>query len=324
MSDELTERTPLKLPRGTSATVDILAGNKRPLSQSQLVSAAGEAVRTAVAATCLWDADAWLGDYRYVVFNTSPKKHVDVFVQLWSEPGEPTLCEVCSGQFNNSTARWLPADLEDKLQRVGFSLPRRSEKRPGPQNYARHVTIRNRKEVASVAKTVLELFHDAFGYRGLTPIDVRVEYGSRAQERPVYSSFRPEDICKIASVLGYSADVVTSEGDEEATIELRKGSLRAEVILGDRVEGEKLYASGIVGSGRVPDRAKAGARHALKPYGLGRQPKVWRLGVMLNFEGGVTIDWVAGRIEHAMQLIARESRDEKRSRVRRLPAPRVH
>jgi hypothetical protein len=74
----------------------------------------------------------------------------------------------------------------------------------------------------------------------------------------------------------------------------------------------------------VPAAEKAGAQHALKPYRLGRQPKIWRLGVMLNFGGGVTIDWVAGRLVHAMDLVARPGRAQKRSGVKRLRPHKIH
>jgi hypothetical protein len=320
----LTERTPLKIPRGATATVEILAGNNHPLTRSELIAAAGEPVRTAISGTCLWDLDAWLGDYRYVVFSTSPKKHVDVFIQLWSEPGEPAIWQICSGQFDKLTASWLPKDLGDRAERLGFSLGNRSQETNQPQNYSKHVTIRKR-DVASIAQTVLELFHDLFGYRGLTTLGVRIEYGTRAAERPVYSSFTPEDICKIASGIGCSAEIVAgSQGARTCAIALRKGRVRAEVILGDREKDRRLYASGIVGASNVPALVRAGAQHALKRYGLGGQRKQWRIGVTISFEGGVTTDWVAGRIRSAMDLIAQTNRDSEASKKARLPSRKVH
>jgi hypothetical protein len=319
----LTTGTPLKIPRGATATVQILEGNSRPLTRSQLIAAAGEPVRTVIGATCLWESDAWIGDYRYVVFNICPEKRVDVFVQLWSEPDAPARWEVCSGQFNRATARWLPKDLGEKLRRLGFSLPDASEG-AGPQNYARNATIRGLTDVAAAAETVLALFHDLFGYRGLTPIDVSVEYGTRAEERPVYSSFTPGDICKIAAAVGCSARVVGMTDDEGAcAIEVRKGRVRAELLLGDRAEDQRLYASGLLGSSEVPSDAKTGAGKALKPYRLGRQPKAWRLGITLHFEGGVTAEWVAGRIAYGMNLIGRTIRGRRKSSVRK-PLRAIH
>jgi len=40
-----------------------------------------------------WD----VGDYRFLVLDFSPKKNVGLYVQIWTEPGEPVLIEACSG-----------------------------------------------------------------------------------------------------------------------------------------------------------------------------------------------------------------------------------
>jgi hypothetical protein len=305
------ERSAIFVPSGLAGTRKILAGNKRRLTRAELHQKAGEAIREGVAGACLWPPDARLGDYRFVVFAIMPAKGVDVFVQLWSEPDGPVEWEVSSGQFNDKTAAWMPKDLDARLRPLGFTLPDRSASRDEePQNYSQEVTIRTRRDVTRVTRAVLNILHDVFGYRGLKAIDVTLVSEGRAEDQPVYSAFTPAEICKIAARVGCSAKVAADDTIDEGTctIRLRKRRSRAEMVLGDRADGgadgEELYASGFVGASVVSSEANAGVRRALRRERRPLRPTHWRVGVTMHFDGGVTAEWVAKRIEHGMRLAA--------------------
>ena len=94
---------------------------------------------------------------------------------------------------------------------------------------------------------VLDIFHDAFNYRGLVPIDVEVVFGGRASEEFVYRSFAPQEIAEIAAGLRYRAQVQQSGGgaDRATSLLLRKGSTVAEVVLGDPTDDSNMYSFGL-------------------------------------------------------------------------------
>ena len=154
------------------------------------------------------------------------------------------------------------------------------------------------RDAERMAHLVIDIFYDAFDYRGLVPIDVQVVFDGRASEEAVYNSFTPAEIAQIATRQGYAAQVLPADaqGDATATIALRKGTAVAQVVLGDRDEASNLYASGFVGSLVVPEAAKRGGRKALHRQ-LRVRPNAWRVGVTLSFDGGVTAEWVGRRLD---------------------------
>jgi hypothetical protein len=294
----------ITMPRLGTATSQIFESNQRPLSRRQLHQKAHGLVADAVAATCLWDRSTVppLGDYHSVVFNATPARNVGVYVQLWSLPDAPVLVEVSSGSQHSPSKRWLSPDLPARMERIGFEVGRLG-------NYQREFRIRSKRDVERMAHRVIDIFYDAYDYRGTVPIDVQVVFDGRASETFVYDSFTPAEIARIATGLGCAARILPAnvQADATATIVLRKGAALVEVVLGDRAEDSNLYASGFVGSPVVPAAVKRGARTALR-RGPRLRPDAWRVGVTLSFEGGVTAEWVRQRLEYGMKLVAATTR----------------
>ena len=289
------------MPRFATATSQILESNRRPLSRRQLHRKAHGRVAEAVAATCLWDRDEVpsLGDYHSVVFNATPARNVGVFVQLWSLPDAPVLVEVSSGAEHVPSKRWLSPDLPARMERMGFEVGHLG-------NYQRKFRVRSMRDVERMAHRVIDIFYDAFEYRGTVPIDVQVVCDGRASEEVVYDSFTPVEIAQIATGLGYDARILppSPQADATATVALRRGAVVAEVVLGDRADDSNLYGSGLVGSPVIPAAAKRGARGALRRGKVRLHPDAWRVGVTLSFDGGVTAEWVGRRLEYGMELVA--------------------
>jgi hypothetical protein len=181
-------------------------------------------------------------------------------------------------------------------------------------SYHRELRIGSIRDIERVALLVLDIFHDAFNYRGVVPIDVEVVYGGCASEEFVYSSFTPREIAGIAAELGFNARILDSGRNDHrtATIELRKGTTIAEVALGDPTDDSGTYASGFLGSRLIPAASRRGARIALRRDQPAVRPKAWRVGVTRWFEGGVTTEWVARRIASGMELVAKTAREARR------------
>ena len=64
----------------------------------------------------------------------------------------------------------MPDDLAAKLRPFGLKLPSRRGRDPEPANYARTVKIESARDLARVARAILDIFYNVFGYRGLTPM----------------------------------------------------------------------------------------------------------------------------------------------------------
>ena len=301
------------MPRRASATSQILESNQRSLSRRQLYRKMHGLVADAVAATCLWDRRAVppLGDYHSVVFNTTLARNAGVFVQLWSLPDAPVLLEVSSGAEHLPSKRCLSPDLPARMARLGFEIGHAG-------NYQREFWMRSMRDVERMAHRVIDIFYDAYDYRGTVPIDVQAVCDGRASEEVVYDCFTPADIARIATRLGYAARILPAgpQADATATVALRKGAAVAEVVLGDRVEESNLYGSGFVGSNVLPAAAKRGARTALRRGKPRLRPDAWRVGVTLSFDGGVTAAWVGQRLEYGMELVAATTRGTRGRAVR--------
>jgi hypothetical protein len=242
------------------------------------------------------------------MFKARPARNVAVFVQVLSVPGAPVLVEVSSGAEHRPSKRWLSPDLPARMERMGF--------RPGHSgSYQRELRIRSMRDAERMAHLVIDIFYDAFDYRGMVPIDGRVVFDGRAAEEVVYHSFTPAEVAQIATGLGYAARILPASPQEDATatVALRKGAAVAEVVLSDRDEDSNLYASGFVGSVVVPAAAKRGGRKALHRAQRRVRPNAWRVGVTLSFDGGVTAEWVGRRLEYGMRLIATTTRKTRSS-----------
>jgi hypothetical protein len=290
------------LPRHAAATSEILPSQRRPLTKQQLHQKADANVAEAIALACLWeDKDGVpFGDYRSATFHIHPSKAVDVFVRFFTWPSGTAVMLLSSGAEDLPTRRWLPADLPERMKTLGFEM--------GPESghYERELTIRSRRDVERTARLVVDIVHDAFNYRGLVPFDVRVASEGRATEDFVYTSFGPEEIVRIAAKLGYRARVVQANGqnDATATVELHKGKAAAEVTLSGPCEIPGQYTSGFLGSPSVSRAAMRGVRNALRRDRARLRADAWRVGVTLYFEGGVTAEWLALRIQAGMQLVS--------------------
>src|SRR4030095_16897967 len=208
------------MPRVATATSQILERNQRPLTRGQLHRKAVAHVAEAVAATCLWDrsTEPPLGDYHLAAF-VATLGGVVVTVTVKSWPDMPALMEVSSVAEDRRSQPSSP-DVLRTMKAIGFTLDSRSG------HYRRELRARSIRDVERTALLVLDIFHDAFNYRGLVPIDVEVDFGGRASEAFVYMGFAPQEIANIATQLGYSAQVVQPSADDApaVTIVLRKGS----------------------------------------------------------------------------------------------------
>jgi hypothetical protein len=295
------EGTPrLVIPPDTDATFEIVRRRKRPMSRALLHARAHEAVTDLIWATCRWGRRDWsLDDYRFLVFSTDPSGDVHLYVQFWSEPQEAVIWEVSSGRWNPPADKVMAGAPTEYVERLGFAIGGQAE------NFQREIRIRRHRDAAQAARVVLDIFHDAFGYRGLTPIAGQLVSDSRGDLQRVHDSFTPEDLCKTAARLGWTPRLhedVDREDDGPVVIDLHRGQARAQIVLSARVPGERLYQSALVDVGDPLPPDEAATRVALQgtPELLEHAPM--RVGRALHFAGGVTADWLLTQVAAALRM----------------------
>ena len=298
------------VPRGMTGDKIILEGNRRRLSRADMHRKIGHRIRAVLAEACSWKGDEPPGDHRFVIFSMDPAEDVNVFIQFWSEPNDVVDWEVSSGEFHGPTAAWMPDDLAAKLRPFGLKLPSRRGRDPEPANYARTVKIESARDLARVARAVVDIFYNVFGYRGLTPIEVHLDSEGEAEYEAVYQAVTPDIICKIARRAGCTATIA----DEDAApgtslIRLRRKGVAADVVLADDV-GDGRYKSGFVGTPNVPRGLKRVAGAAVREQLPGLKPDAWRVGTTLMFDGGVTPKWIEKRLRQGLSLIPRPASRE--------------
>lgn len=293
------------VPRGMVGDKTILEGNRRRLSRADMHRKIGHRIRAVLAEACSWKGDEPPGDHRILALTINPTEGVQVYVQFWSEPDDVVEWEVSSGEFDEPTAAWMPDDLATKLKPFGLKLPSKRGPNPEPANYARTVKIESARDLARVARAVVDILYNVFGYRGLTPIEVHLGSEGEAQYEAVYETVTPDIICKIARRAGCTATIA----DEDAApgtslLRLRRKGVAADLVLADDA-GDGRYRSGFVGTPNVPRGLKRAAGAAVREQLPGLKADAWRVGTTLMFDGGVTPRWIEKRLRQGLSLIAR-------------------
>jgi hypothetical protein len=288
----------LVIPPNTDATFEILRRRKRPLSKPGLQARAHEAVTELIWATCRWSRGWTLGEYRFLVFSTSPSDKVQLYVQFWSEPQEAVLWEVSSGRWNPPADKVMAGAPTQYVERLGFEIGGQAE------NLQREIWVRRQRDAAQAARVVLDIFYDAFGYRGLTSIAGELCSDSRGELQRIHHSFTPEDLCKTATRLGWAPRLHENANDDEdaVVIDLRRGAARAQIVLSAPVPGLRLYGSAFVDVGDPLPADVAGTREALAQTSALPGDAPMRVGRTFYFAGGVTANWLLTQVRAALSM----------------------
>jgi len=154
------------------------------------------------------------GDFDILIVETTVAPDAVLYVQFWSEPGQPTLWEVSSGTPNPGARRFITARSRRIIGEMGFAIGGKAG------NFRKEVLVRNSGDALAVARDVLRVFHDAFRYRGATPLVARVVEAERSGRAVVHDRFTPEDIVNILRHRGY-------------VTELKKGRQRQPLVFVD-------------------------------------------------------------------------------------------
>jgi hypothetical protein len=250
--------------------------------------------------TCCWPdrmADGWrMGDYRFVVFSIRPEPGVELYVQFWSEPKEPVLVEVCSGEWAPMSVKYVQRAQRGFLRSLGYEMGGEAS------NFQKELRIEGVAAAEDAAREALRILFEAFGYRGQSPIEVRAESGGRAEASVVYDALTPEDVAKLLGEEGYRA-LVTEEDDGAPIVLVRRGRLRFAVRFDAHREGSVFAAvvlNTLMTSARdiSPDLVAELSAQLFGLTVLRNAAREVRLSMLLRLDGGVTAAWISESIRY--------------------------
>src|SRR5262245_35896018 len=110
--------------------------------------------------TCCWPnfptSRADIGDFRFLVVEFCPTEDVSLYVQFWSDPHEPVLIEVCSGNWNPEALKYVWHEQRARLEARGFTIG------GAARNFQKRLTITSPDEAEAAAKEALAILFEVF------------------------------------------------------------------------------------------------------------------------------------------------------------------
>ena len=278
----------------------ILEPRTKPLaSLGELTEACLPTLTARLWATCCWPATmagAWkIGDHNFLIAEVCPDPETCLYVQFWSEPHEPVVAEVCSGEWNPGAVQYIRQHERDGLGALGYMEGGRAH------NFRKELPIRTSAEAETVAREVLDIFFEVFGYRGQWPLELTWHRGERAGHAPVYSSVTPADFVKLAAHLGFESEVGAGR---EPVVPMRHGKRPFLASFSGRIGDESLYSivvleAALTSPGVLDDASIERINDTLRFARLSRAgEQAFVLSMPLRLDGGVTVGWLANALQH--------------------------
>lgn len=198
-------QNPLPPPRDREIERLLVPAGSRPLTLEALQQACLAPLTRLLVDAAVWPdkgyGRSWkVGDFNILIIETPIAPDASLYVQFWSEPNGQVDWEVSSGNWNPPARPFITARTRRCLAEMGFVIGGKAK------NFGRNATVANRADAAAVARDVLRIFHEAFGYRGATPLVARLVKAERAGRAVVHTRFEPTDIVTLLNQLGYAAE----------------------------------------------------------------------------------------------------------------------
>jgi hypothetical protein len=261
-------------------------------------------IREILARVCLWDDDSAIGDYAFCVFSYRPRRDVDVYLQVWSEPDDVVLWEVSSGNWHAPTKDYMRGARADAVRRAGFRIGGKA------RNFGRELQIDTPDHIDALAAAIVDLLCDALGYRGRQALHVQAVADTSAPRRPVYEHLTADELARILRRAGFECEEQDAIKNGEPVLVTHKRQ-RATVLLMSRSKNGGYTGAAI---GPAPEDYAAG------PFAPDCEVAA------MEFTGGVTAQWIVANVGAWFEVSRRERRMAKKSAVAQpiKTAERVH
>ena len=300
----------VRVPRtlGVEAHVKgpVFHGQSRALSRTELHRQLGPTIRAWLVAAGRWRTDARYGQFRSVAFFFKPTRDTHLFVQFWSEPGEPLCCQVSSGRTDPPTRHWLGPDRAERIRAFGFEIGGDAE------NFERHLIIESPKDFGVLARSVIDVLYAALDYRGQGPLKVELVAGVHIPAPRVFDGFTPMQI--VEAMTRHGQRLLRIEDDDESPVlHFRRRGIDTAIELGARSENTRSFRTAGLICELEPsaDDVARLTENTSRPAPPGATPVV-RLGTTLEFGGGVAIGWLHERIGEWNRMISGYRREQRK------------
>lgn len=199
---------PMNCPNKTDGerrSVLVPSGARRLTPDAARAHALGR-VAAVVERTCDWGrpvTDWHVGDYRFLVLQIEPARNVCLYVQIWTEPEEPVLVEVCSGAWNPTARPYVGPRQRAALRRLGYTVGGRA------RNYRKYWALSPLADAHALAAELVQVLVDVLGYRGNRALGMVYCSESRTEAGRVFPRLSIDDVKRMLGIAG--CQVVNAE-----------------------------------------------------------------------------------------------------------------
>ena len=246
-------------------------------------------IREVLARVCLWDDDAAIGDHAFCIFSYNPRRHVQVYLQFWSEPDAAVQWEVSSGNWHKPTKDYMRGPRSDAVRRASFRIGGQA------RNFQRELHVETPAHVDALASAVVDLLYDALGYRGRQALELQAIADTEAPRRPVYEHVTGDQLARILRRAGFECHVHDAYRGGEPVLVTRKRQRATVLLLSKASDGG--YTGAAIGP--APQDYTAG------PFVPGSEV------AMMELVGGVTAEWIAANVASWFEVSRRKQRAAK-------------
>ncbi|MEI6985291.1 MAG: YbjN domain-containing protein [Rhodospirillaceae bacterium] len=151
-----------------------------------------------------WSNQKWnVGDYNRYTVTACIDDSRELVLTLSSEPQEDVRCRIVVGTGSNN-GEIVDRSRRERLQRYGFALV--DEKR----GWEHELRISSRHDAESVARDLMALLTEVFGYNGRTALSYALTKAQRGEPGFIYRVICPDDLRKMLLGWGYQAAIGTT------------------------------------------------------------------------------------------------------------------
>jgi hypothetical protein len=177
----------------------LVAATRRTLTADETRARIIHAVEAVVSTTSRWGTPAderTVGDHRFLILDFCPSKAAGLYVQLWTEPDEPVLVEVCSGAWTPPARKYVRGPQRAALRSLGYEVGGQA------RNFQKQWTVRSPRDARRLARELVDILVDVFGYRGRQPLAMNYCAEGRSHEGQVFDGFVVDDVKRVLAVAG--------------------------------------------------------------------------------------------------------------------------
>jgi hypothetical protein len=296
----------------------LLDVRNEPITIETLVEHCHRALSAQLWTTSCWseDGSGWkIGDFNYLVVSVAPDAETSLYVQFWSEPREPVLTEIGSGEWCPGAIRYIGRAERQALDARGYTLGGRA------RNYGKELVI-DPAAAAEARSRCCRCSSRCSGTVG-SGDSISSDTGANVPNHdPVYTSVTPTTWRKSRPVPA-AMRRVTNSGDTPV-VALTRGRRAFLAFMDWRLPGQNLYSL-VALQAELTLKRPVSEEAISRVNSTMRFVKVWRidsravrLHMPLVLDGGVTAAWLAQSLQHWIrnwrecerQLPARRRADE--------------